>query len=36
MEWLFAMAAQIPDTDGLTPGQRAEDQSAKNAAVLVV
>ncbi|MEA5441626.1 transcription-repair coupling factor, partial [Cyanobium gracile] len=36
MEWLSAMAAQIPDADGLTPGQRAEDQSAKNAAVLVV
>ncbi|MCT0207618.1 transcription-repair coupling factor [Synechococcus sp. CS-1332] len=36
MEWLTAMAGQIPEADGLTSGQRADEQSAKNAAVLVV
>ncbi|MEI6830094.1 MAG: transcription-repair coupling factor [Synechococcaceae cyanobacterium ELA445] len=36
MEWLGAMAAQIPGADGLSEAQRAEEQKAKNAAVVVV
>ncbi|MCP9787051.1 helicase-related protein, partial [Cyanobium sp. N5-Cardenillas] len=36
MAWLSAMAGQIPEADGLTSGQRAEEQAATNAAVLVV
>ena len=35
-EWLQAMAEQIPGTDGLNEAQRAEQQNAKNEAVLVV
>jgi transcription-repair coupling factor (superfamily II helicase) len=35
-EWLQAMAEQIPGTDGLNEAQRAEQQKAKNEAVLVV
>ena len=36
MEWLAAMAGQIPDADGLTPEQREAEQATTNAAVLVV
>lgn len=36
MTWLSAMAGQIPEADGRTPEQRAEEQAATNAAVLVV
>jgi transcription-repair coupling factor (superfamily II helicase) len=36
MAWLTAMAGQIPEADGRTPEQRAEEQAATNAAVLVV
>ncbi|MCP9833287.1 MULTISPECIES: transcription-repair coupling factor [unclassified Cyanobium] len=36
MEWLSAMAGQIPEADGRTPEQRAEELAATNAAVLVV
>ncbi|MCP9787049.1 hypothetical protein [Cyanobium sp. N5-Cardenillas] len=36
MAWLSAMAGQIPEADGRTPEQRAEEQAATNAAVLVV
>jgi transcription-repair coupling factor (superfamily II helicase) len=36
MVWLSAMAGQIPEADGRTPEQRAEEQAATNAAVLVV
>jgi transcription-repair coupling factor (superfamily II helicase) len=36
MAWLSAMAGQIPEADGRTEGQRAEEQAAKNEAVLVV
>ena len=34
--WLEQMAAQIPGADGLTEAQRAEQQTAANAAVLAV
>lgn len=36
MEWLTAMAGQIPAADGLTDAQRQEQAAARNAAVLVV
>ncbi|MGB7565465.1 MAG: transcription-repair coupling factor [Prochlorococcaceae cyanobacterium] len=36
MEWLGAMAAQIPGADGLSESQRAEALKAKNAEVLAV
>ncbi len=36
MEWLTAMAGQIPAADGLTDAQRKEQAAAQNAAVLVV
>ena len=32
--WLEPMAAQIPGADGLSEAQRAEQQAARNAAVL--
>ncbi|MDM7936456.1 MAG: transcription-repair coupling factor [Cyanobium sp. CZS 48M] len=35
-EWLGAMAEQIPGADGLNEAQRAEQQKAKNEAVLLV
>jgi transcription-repair coupling factor (superfamily II helicase) len=36
MEWLTAMAGQLPGADGLSPARREEEQKAKNEAVLVV
>jgi transcription-repair coupling factor (superfamily II helicase) len=36
MEWLKLMAAQIPDTDGLTADQRARDNAVKNDSVIRV
>ncbi len=36
MEWLTAMAGQIPAADGLTDAQRQDQAAARNAAVLVV
>jgi transcription-repair coupling factor (superfamily II helicase) len=36
MGWLRAMADQIPGSDGLLDGQRAEEAAARNAAVLTV
>jgi transcription-repair coupling factor (superfamily II helicase) len=36
MAWLTAMVGQIPEVDGRTEEQRAEEQAATNAAVLVV
>jgi transcription-repair coupling factor (superfamily II helicase) len=36
MEWLNAMAAQLPGVDGLTESQRAEQQQTQNEAVLAV
>ena len=36
MEWLTLMAEQIPDADGLTKAQRAEQQASQNEAVLAV
>jgi transcription-repair coupling factor (superfamily II helicase) len=36
MEWLAAMAAQIPGADGRTAAQRQEEQKQRNEAVLVV
>ncbi len=36
MEWLQAMAAQLPGADGLSETQRAEQAEARNAEVLVV
>jgi len=36
MEWLTAMASQIPQADGLTPAQQQDQSAAQNAAVLVV
>ncbi len=36
MEWLDAMADQIPDAEGRTQAQRQKEQDAANAAVLVV
>ncbi len=36
MEWLQGMAEQIPGSDGLTEGQRAERDRERNAAVLTV
>ena len=36
MEWLRSMVAQIPDADGKTEAQRAEEQTQKNAEVLRV
>ncbi len=36
MEWLTAMAGQIPAADGLTDAQREDQAAARNAAVLVV
>ena len=34
--WLEQMAAQIPDTDGLTREQRDQQQKERNEAVLTV
>jgi transcription-repair coupling factor (superfamily II helicase) len=34
--WLEQMASQIPDTDGLTPEQRDQQQKERNEAVLRV
>ena len=36
MEWLRSMVAQIPDAEGKTEAQRAEEQTQKNAEVLRV
>lgn len=36
MEWLTAMAGQIPAADGLTDAQRQDQAAARNASVLVV
>jgi transcription-repair coupling factor (superfamily II helicase) len=36
MGWLRLMAEQIPGRDGLTAAQRAEETTARNAAVLTV
>jgi transcription-repair coupling factor (superfamily II helicase) len=36
MEWLNAMAAQIPDADGMTEAQRSEQQKQRDAEVLRV
>ena len=36
MEWLAAMAAQLPGADGLRDAQREEEAAARNAAVLQV
>ncbi len=36
MEWLTAMAAQLPEADGRTADDREADQQARNAAVLAV
>ena len=36
MEWLFAMAAQIPEADGLSADQRQQQQAQRDAEVLVV
>jgi transcription-repair coupling factor (superfamily II helicase) len=36
MEWLTAMAGQLPGADGLSRAPREEEQKAKNEAVLVV
>jgi hypothetical protein len=36
MGWLRLMAEQIPGRDGLTAAQRAEEATARNAAVLTV
>jgi transcription-repair coupling factor (superfamily II helicase) len=36
MEWLKAMAAQLPGADGLSDSQRAEEQQVQNEAVLAV
>jgi transcription-repair coupling factor (superfamily II helicase) len=36
MEWLQPMAAQLPGADGLSDAQREEQQSLRNAEVLVV
>jgi transcription-repair coupling factor (superfamily II helicase) len=36
MEWLTAMAAQIPAADGLTDAERQADAKARDEAVLAV
>jgi transcription-repair coupling factor (superfamily II helicase) len=36
MEWLNAMAAQLPGADGLSDSQRADQQQVQNEAVLAV
>jgi transcription-repair coupling factor (superfamily II helicase) len=36
MEWLTAMAAQLPDAEGRTAGDREAERQARNEAVLTV
>jgi transcription-repair coupling factor (superfamily II helicase) len=36
MEWLTAMADQLPDAEGRSRAQRQEEQEARNASVLTV
>jgi transcription-repair coupling factor (superfamily II helicase) len=36
MEWLSAMAAQLPEAEGRSSAEREAQQQAQNAAVLMV